>query len=196
LRQIAAKYDVRQRAVMFAVVLFALFRNRETGDPRKVRIAYTNLNAKRSDADDDFFRVRALDAAQVIKGSLVEFIRQVDETLAEIEGRDITRFQYVLNAMFGAHRFLAWLMPFAYGGRFFRYSGPYSIVLTLVPPHRMYGNLTDGMVEPIYCGSYHPGTSICTFVPARKYVTFSYTGPRDQLERAGEVPELLASLLD
>ncbi|MEX0860789.1 MAG: hypothetical protein WD017_07650, partial [Cucumibacter sp.] len=72
----------------------------------------------------------------------------------------------------------------------------YQAVLTLVPPHRMYGNLTLGMLEPIYCGSYHPGTNLCTFVPARSWVSFSYTMPRRLLDRAAFVPELLRSLIE
>jgi len=88
------------------------------------------------------------------------------------------------------------LMPFAYNERFFRYSGPYDAVLTLVPPHRLYGNLTLGMLEPIFCGSYHPGTSLCTYVPARKYVSFAYTMPKPRLDRIGSVPDLLKSILD
>ncbi|MEX1181133.1 MAG: hypothetical protein WEB63_10050 [Cucumibacter sp.] len=195
LRLAAARLGVRQRSVMFALVLYAVFRS-ETGKPKKIRIAYTTLTGKRLDADDDFFRVRALDASHVIDGSLAEFVRAVDRTLDKVESRNIARRQFVLNAMFGAHRFLARILPFAYNQRFFRYSGPYQAVLTLVPPHRMYGNLTLGMLEPIYCGSYHPGTNLCTFVPARHWVSFSYTMPRHLLDRAAFVPELLRSLIE
>lgn len=196
LRQAAARLDVRQRAVMFALVMWSMYRNRDTNEPHKIRIHYTNLTDERSNADDDFFRVRAIEAKHVVQGTLPEFIRHVDETLADIESRNIAHRQYVLNALFGVHRFLARFFPFVYAGRFFRYTGPYNTVLTLVPPHRMYGNLTLGMLEPIYCGSYHPGTSICTFVPARKYVTFCFTGTQEQLKDTEEIPDLLASLLD
>jgi hypothetical protein len=195
LRRAAARLGVRQRAVMFALVLYSIF-HREAGKPRKVRIAYTTLTDDRRDADDDFFRVRTLDAKHVVDGSLEDFIRAVDARVGEVENRDIARRQFVLNAMFGAHRFLAGLMPFAYTERFFRYSGPYDAVLTLVPPHRLYGNLTLGMLEPIFCGSYHPGTSLCTYVPARKYVSFAYTMPKPRLNRVGSVPDLLKSILD
>jgi hypothetical protein len=178
---------------MFALVLYAIFR--DAGRPgKKVHIAYTTLTEKRRDADDDFFRVRALDASHRIDASLEDFVRRVDATLDRVESKNIGRRQFVLNAMFGAHRFLARLMPFAYNQRFFRYSGPYNAVLTLVPPHRMYGNVTSGMMEPVYCGSYHPGTNLCTFVPSRRHVSFSYAMPRHLLDRASDVPRLLASL--
>jgi hypothetical protein len=58
----------------------------------------------------------------------------------------------------------------------------------------MYGNVTSGMMEPVYCGSYHPGTNLCTFVASRRHVSFSYAMPRHLLERASDVPRLLASL--
>ncbi len=193
LRAVAASLGVRQRSVMFALVLYAIFRDAKRPG-KKVHIAYTTLTEKRRDADDDFFRVRALDASHRIDASLADFVRRVDATLDRVEAKNIGRRQFVLNAMFGAHRFIARLLPFAYNQRFFRYSGPYDAVLTLVPPHRMYGNVTSGMMEPVYCGSYHPGTNLCTFVPSRQHVSFSYAMPRHLLDRAKDIPGLLASL--
>jgi hypothetical protein len=64
LRLLANRIGVRQRALYFALVTYAL-----NGDgPEKhmskkvIGAAYTMLDGKRHDADDDFFRVRALQA--------------------------------------------------------------------------------------------------------------------------------------
>ena len=48
------------------------------------------------------------------------------------------------------------------------------LVLTLVPPHRTMGPLTDWMIEPIYCGAFHQSTNICTFCPGREYMTMNF----------------------
>ncbi len=60
-------------------------------------------------------------------------------------------------SMFAMHRKLAAVFPFLYGPRFWRFSGRADTVLTLVPPHRTFGPVTQWMIEPIYCGAYHPG---------------------------------------
>ena len=67
------------------------------------------------------------------------------------------------------------MAPFLPGKRFWRFNNFIHIVLTLVPPHRTYGPMTHGMVEPIYCGAWHPATNICTFCPGREYVTFNFS---------------------
>jgi len=96
--------------------------------------------------------------------------------------------------MMKTHRFLARVMPFLYSDRFFRFSGNMGVVLTLVPPHRVAGNLTLGMTEPIYCGSYHPSTNLCAFVPGRKFVTFNFSIRSKHIERVAAVKELLEKL--
>ena len=49
------------------------------------------------------------------------------------------------------------------------------VALTLVPPHRTYGPMTHGMIEPLYVGAWHPGQNICTFCPGRDYITFNFS---------------------
>jgi hypothetical protein len=177
LRRLANRLGVRQRSLYFALVTHAL--NGEGPDrhlSRKViGAAYTMLDGRRHDADDDFFRVRALMARFHVSDDFVEYVRAVDQTVEKIEQKDITQFQVMMNSVFGTLRRLNRLWSGLPGKRFWRYNGGVSVVLTLVPPHRAYGPLTNGIMEPIYCGAWHPAADICTFCPGREYVTFNFT---------------------
>ncbi len=159
LRLLANRIGVRQRSLMFALVSYAL--NGEGPDKHMDRkvigAAYTMLDGKRHEADDDFFRVRALEAKFKVKDDFIEFVREVDDTIGKIETKDITQFQISVNAMFKALRRLNSLTKKLPGERFWRFNGGNDLVLTLVPPHRTYGPLTEGVIEPIYCGAWHPG---------------------------------------
>ena len=134
--------------------------------------AYTMLDGKRHDADDDFFRVRALEAKFKCDDDFVDLCarhrrhRRQDraEGHHQVPGDDERDVQDA--ALPQPHR-----CPVLPGQRFWRFNGGIHVVLTLVPPHRTYGPMTHGMVEPIYCGAWHPAANICTFCPGREYVT-------------------------
>ena len=177
LRLLANKLGVRQRSLYFALVTHAL-----NGDgPEKhmskkvIGAAYTMLDGKRHDADDDFFRVRALQAKFQVKDDFVEYVREIDDTVAQIEQKDITQFQVMMNSMFKTLRGINSVWKGLPGKRFWRFNGGMHIVLTLVPPHRTYGPMTHGMMEPIYCGAWHPAANICTFCPGREYITLNFS---------------------
>jgi len=197
LRLLANRIGVRQRSLMFALVSYAL--NGEGPDKHMDRkvigAAYTMLDGKRHDADDDFFRVRALQAKFKVKDDFVEFVREVDDTVGKIENKDITKFQVQINSMFHALRRLHGLtkgrLP---GERFWRFSGDMDLVLTLVPPHRTYGPLTEGVIEPIYCGAWHSATNICTFCPGREYVTFNFSMEQRHIGNVDKIEALLAKV--
>jgi hypothetical protein len=191
LRRLAKAMNVRTRSLMFALVTHALNGTDGAIDKRVIAAAYTMLDTARTAVDDDFFRVRALDAKFRVLEDFEAYVRVLDDTIGAVEQKDITRTQYVLNATFKLHRRLAKLFPFLYGPRFWRYSGPYDLVLTLVPPHRPYGTMTREVVEPIYCGSFHPGTNLCTFVPGRRYVTFNFSMETRHIAQVDAVTALL-----
>ena len=153
--------------------------------------AYTMLDTRRNESDDDFFRVRALEARFTVIEDFVEYVRAVDDTVAAIEQKDITRFQVMINSMFSALRRVNRVLPVLPGKRFWRYSGGMHIVLTLVPPHRTYGPMTNGIVEPIYCGAWHSATNIVTFCPGREYVTLSFSMEQRHLANIHKVEALL-----
>ena len=62
-RALANKLGVRQRSLYFALVTFALHAEKDRRVKEKfITAAYTMLDTKRTASDDDFFRVRALEA--------------------------------------------------------------------------------------------------------------------------------------
>lgn len=193
LRRLANKLGVRQRSLLFALVTHAL--NGEGAEKhmskKVIGAAYTMLDNKRNNTDDDFFRVRALEAKFTVMEDFVEYVRAVDDTVAGIEQKDITSFQVVINSMFKAIRSLNRIAPFLPGKRFWRFNGGMHIVLTLVPPHRTYGPLTNGMMEPLYCGAWHPESNICTFCPGRDYVTLNFSLEERHLANVDKVMALL-----
>lgn len=193
LRLLANKLGVRQRSLLFALVTHALNGEGEEKAMSKkvIGAAYTMLDTKRNDADDDFFRVRALEAKFTVIEDFVEYVRAVDDTVAQIEQKDITKFQVTMNAMFKALRSANRLLPFLPGKRFWRFNGGMHVVLTLVPPHRTYGPMTNGMVEPIYCGAWHSATNICTFCPGREYVTLNFSMETRHIANVDKVMRLL-----
>ena len=168
---------MRQRSLYFALVTHALNGEgkRKHMDDKVISAAYTMLDTNRHEADDDFFRVRALQASFKWSDDFVEHVRSIDDTIGKIESKDITKFQVMMNTVFKTLRSLNRMASWLPGRRFWRFNAGIKITLTLVPPHRTYGPMTHGMVEPIYCGAWHNGVNICTFCPGRDYVTFNFT---------------------
>ncbi|UYN99403.1 MAG: hypothetical protein KIT02_16060 [Devosia sp.] len=193
LRLLANKLGVRQRSLMFALVTHAL--NGEGAEKlmskKVIGAAYTMLDTKRNNTDDDFFRVRALEAKFKVMEDFVEYVRAVDDTVAGIEQKDITSFQVVINSMFKAMRTLNRFIPALPNRRFWRFNGGMHIVLTLVPPHRTYGPMTHGMVEPLYCGAWHTEVNICTFCPGREYVTLNFSMEQRHIANVDKILALL-----
>jgi hypothetical protein len=193
LRRLANRLGVRQRSLYFALVTHAL--NGEGKDKylakKVIGAAYTMLDGARNNADDDFFRVRALEAHFKWSDDFVEFVHTIDNTVAAIENKDITKFQVMMNGVFktlrGLNRLASWLP----GKRFWRFNAGLNIVLTLVPPHRTYGPMTNGLVEPLYCGAWHDSMNIATFCPGRDYVTMNFAMEERHIANVGKITELL-----
>lgn len=193
LRLLANRLGVRQRSLYFALVTYALNGDGDEKHMSKkvIGAAYTMLDGKRTEADDNFFRVRALQAKFKVLDDFVDYVRAVDDTVNQIEQKDITKFQVMVNAMFSTLRGLNRLWKGLPGKRFWRFNGGAHIVLTLVPPHRTYGPMTHGMVEPIYCGAWHSAVNICTFCPGREYVTLNFSMETRHIENVDRITELL-----
>jgi hypothetical protein len=193
LRLLANKLGVRQRSLYFALVTHAL--NGEGAEKhmskKVIGAAYTMLDGKRHDADDDFFRVRALQAKFQWHEDFVAFAREIDDAVDKIEQKDITKFQVMMNAMFKTLRGLNSFSKLLPGKRFWRFNGGIHVVLTLVPPHRTYGPMTHGMMEPIYCGAWHPAANICTFCPGREYITMNFSMETRHIANVDKIMTLL-----
>ena len=193
LRLLANKLGVRQRSLYFALVTYAL--NGDGPDKhmskKVIGAAYTMLDGNRHASDDDFFRVRALMAKFKVHDDFVTFAREIDDTVAAIEQKDLSKFQVMMMSMFRTLRNLNRLWKGLPGKRFWRFNGDAQIVLTLVPPHRTYGPMTHGMLEPIYCGAWHPAANICTFCPGREYITLNFSMETRHLPNVDKIMTLL-----
>ncbi|MEO7223954.1 MAG: hypothetical protein ABIY37_15920 [Devosia sp.] len=193
LRLLANRLGVRQRSLYFALVTHAL--NGEGKEKyfseKVVGAAYTMLDGNRNASDDNFFRVRALQAKFSWSEDFIDYVRAVDDTVDKIEKTDITKFQVMAMTMFKTIRALNRALPFLPGKRFWRFNNFIHVVLTLVPPHRTNGPMTQGMVEPIFCGAWHPAANICTFCPGRDYVTFNFTMEDRHIANVDKVMTLL-----
>ena len=121
----------------------------------------------------------------------VAYVRAVDDTVAGIEQKDITSFQVMIMDMFRAMRALNRVFPGLPNKRFWRFNGGMHIVLTLVPPHRTYGPMTHGMIEPLYCGAWHAAVNICTFCPGRDYVTLNFSMEQRHIANVEKIARLL-----
>ena len=195
MRTLAARLGVRQRSLYFALVTHALHSDKDRRWNEKIIAAnYTMLDTKRTAADDDFFRVRALEAKFPFDADFVTYVRGVDRVVDEIEHKDVTRFQMGILALFSMHRRISRLFPKLYGPKFWRFSGRTDTVLTLVPPHRTMGPVTDWMIEPIYCGAYHPATNLCTFCPGREYMTLNFAMGGRHIDLVDRIEPLIARI--
>ena len=159
-----------------------------------ITAAYTMLDTRRNEVDDDFFRVRALMAKFRFIPDFVDYVRNVDRVVSEIENSDVTSFQVQTLALFALHRKVQKLFPFLYGPRFWRFSGQTDTVLTLVPPHRTFGPVTEWMMEPIYCGAYHPAQNICTFCPGREFMTLNFVMEQRYVDLVDRIEPLIADI--
>lgn len=195
IRRVAKKLGVGQRPLMYALVMHALNDGGRVLNPNVISTAYTMLDSsQRSDADDDFFRVNTVMAKFEFSNDLVTFARSVERTVKEAEAKDPKKMQFVMNAMFSAHRRWSRLFPFLYGPKFFAYGGKTDLVLTLIPPHRLYGNLARGFMEPVHAGAWHPTANLCTFVPGHLYATLNFSMGKHLLPQVPRIQVLLDEL--
>jgi hypothetical protein len=195
-RVLANKLGVRQRSLYFALVTFALHGEKDRRVKENfITAAYTMLDTKRTASDDDFFRVRALTAKFPFNVDFASYARAVDAEIDSGEKKDITKFQLKILAMMGALRNLSRTFPWMVNDKVWRLQGATGDgVLTLVPPHRTMGPLTDWMMEPIYCGAFHQSTNISTFCPGREFMTISFVVEERHLENVHRVEKLIREL--
>ena len=195
-RKLAAGIGINQRALYFALITYALLSEKDRRmKERVVTAAYTMLDTKRTASDDDFFRVRALTAGFPFSTDFVTYARGVESAMVENERKDITKFQLTILAMMAALRRLGRIFPWMVNDKVWRFQGTQGdLVLTLVPPHRTMGPLTEWMVEPIYCGAFHQSTNIVTLCPGRDYMTLNFVVEERHLASISRIEELLASL--
>ena len=193
LRALANRLGVRQRSLYFALVTYALNGEGPTKHMSKAVIAaaYTLLEGRRTDIDDDFLRVRALMAKFKVKEDFVAYVREIDETVGKLESKDVSKFMALMTSAMRTIRTLNSVWNGLPGKRFWRFGMGIQVALTLVPPHRTYGPMTHGMIEPLYVGAWHPGQNICTFCPGREYITMNFSMEDRHIANVDKISDLL-----
>jgi hypothetical protein len=195
LRRIANGLGITQRALYFALVTHAVnggTRGRIHGT--RLATAYTRLGADRSDTDDDFFRVRNVDVRFRPMDDFAAYARHVEETIKRVEAEGKTGFQSLLNGMFRVLRGINGVIPALPPNRMWRWNGGVDVILTLVPPHRTAGIMTEGFLEPIWSGAYHPSAALITFSPGREKLAISFSMEKGLMAGVGEIEGILAGL--
>lgn len=195
LRRVAMALGVRQRSLLFALVAHALNDGGRGFSRRALQCTYVDLDSANVPIrGDGFFRFRLMEGTFRVRDDMAAFARGVDAEIGRIEARDVTVTQRRMSALFGVHRKLRRWLPFLYSDRIFRFTGFFHMNLSLVPPHRLSGPLAAGLMEPIYCGSYHEGMNVCVFAPGRQEVTLSFNMQLRHVQQVGKILPLLDAL--
>ena len=197
LRRLSTRLGVRQRALYFALVTYCLFGpGGASSRPKKtIGAAYTLLGENaRTELEDGFLRVRALQAKFKVTEDFLVYVRSIDETVERLEAKDITKFMALMALAMRTLRGLHKVWKGLPGKRFWRFNMGIDVALTLVPPHRTYGPLTAGIVEPIYCGAWHPAQNICTYCPGRDFVTMNFSMEARHIENVAHIMPLIEKL--
>jgi hypothetical protein len=192
LRELAGRLGVRQRSLYFALVTHGLHVSGDAHVQKAViAVAYTLLEGRRTEIDDDFMRVRALLAKFEVKEDFLTYLREIDATVGRLEKKEITKFMGLMTSAMHSVRRINAMWKGLPGRRFWRFNMGVEMALTLVPPHRTYGPMTRGMIEPLYVGAWHPGQNICTFCPGRDYITLNFSMEERHIARVDNIMALL-----
>ena len=168
LADLAHQMGISQRALFMAFAGRAITGAGTPWGKRRVSIVYPSLG--KDGPSDGFLRMRIRYLHVASKRTFAEFASALALAVERNEERPDG---YSKAAAIAVHRWLAGRMPWLYSPRLFRY-WPYDVVFSLLTPHELTGSLTDGMMEPIYCGANTPGTNGCDVVPGRTVVTFNF----------------------
>ncbi|HEX4296846.1 MAG TPA: hypothetical protein VHZ56_02395 [Devosia sp.] len=191
--ELARAHGVRQRALFFALAMATLFDLGPDGK-RRLSSTYSVIDDGGGRVRDPYMRMRMRFAAFDTVADFPALVRAVDARLAEAELRD-NGFNDAMNAEgIRLHRQLSRLVPFAYTPRLFQFM-PYDFVLGLIPPHRLGGGLTAGLLEPVYAGAALEGANACVIVPGRRLVTFNFYIEQKLLPRIARLDAMLADPL-
>lgn len=191
---VATRLGIRQRSLLFALVLHALYGRRPSlwRRLRPMVFGYSRLPAERQAGDDGFIRMRMRTVMAWLRQDFVAYARAIDRTLARqaAAGDGDLLFQ---NGTLSFHQRLSRLIPFAYDRQFFAYV-PYDFVLALLPPHDRRGAFADLDFTEVYCGAHTPGFSSCVMVPQGDRITLNFFLDEDGLARLPGVEAMLAEL--
>lgn len=191
---LARRYEVRQRALFFALVMHTMFDAGTAAGKRKITSTYSVIDDGGGAERDSFMRMRMRFASFDNVADFGSYVREVDRRLTESEAGE-SGFNDAMNAEgIRIHRSLSRIVPFAYTPKLFQFM-PYDIVIGLIPPHRLGGGLTRDLLEPVYAGAALEGANACVIVPGRRQVSFNFYIQDKLLDRVTALDAALADPL-
>ncbi|HET7717394.1 MAG TPA: hypothetical protein VFK86_17370 [Bauldia sp.] len=189
----ARAYGVRQRTLLLGLTAFVISRAGTPEGKRKISSTYSVVDQAGGEHRDSFMRMRMRFAMVENRDSFPDFLRALDSRLTATEGAE-SGFNAEMNAAaVRLHRRLARRMPRLYAPKVFAFM-PYDLVFALIPPHRLTGPLSRGLMEPVWAGAVMPGINGCVAVPGRRFVTLNFYLEESLLPRLGDLDALIAGL--
>lgn len=194
----ARRLGVSQRALYLGLGAYTVNRAGTGTGGRRISCTYSTLDPGEGIRRDPFMRMRMRFAAFDNRPDFPAFVQGIEGRLAH-ERRESGFSSEVSAAAIAAHRRLAGALPFLYGPCVFDFM-PFDLVFGLLPPHRLAGPLSEGLLEPVYAGALLPGVNACVVVPGRTMVSFGfYVEERlvDEVARLDALvgPELAAAVV-
>lgn len=189
---LARSLGVTQRALFIAITAHVIAGAALPRTKRRLTSTYSTLRPGGGARRDSFIRMRMLFASFANHADFASFAQAVDATIGN-EDRE-SGFNAEMNAAaIGFHRWLAGVMPFLYGPRVFAFM-PYDFVFALLPPHHLGGDLTRGLIEPVYAGATVAGVNGCVVVPGRKQVVLEFALEESLIPNVARLDTLLKAL--
>ncbi|MCB1518280.1 MAG: hypothetical protein KDJ19_11770 [Hyphomicrobiaceae bacterium] len=175
LRNLASAFNVSQRGLLYALALWCIHSHGKGFGKATLSTLLAELNPSgQAHSDDPFFQYRMMGTRLPFGDDFPSFVKDLDERIKAADFQQFNTTQLLLSAMFRAHRWLKTRLPFLYSDKTFRYAAGYDFDLSLVPPLRPAGALTEALGEPVFGGMMHPGLECCVFTPTRQFVTFNF----------------------
>jgi hypothetical protein len=193
LQAIARDLGVGQRALFMALVAHTMVNAGRPQGKGKVSCAYTTLAPGGGEHRDRFMRMRMLYTRFRNAADFRGFARGVEETVTADETAGSSFVDERSATALGFHRRLARIAPFLYAPKFFAF-WPHDFVFSLLTPHQLAGELSTGLLEPVYCGTTMPGVVGCIVVPGRDWVTFNFFIEEEKLAQVGRLDAMIGEL--
>jgi len=171
LARCARRMKISRRALLFALVLFAVIRGE--GPVKRQLFGYSTLPHTKIRLEDDAYlnlRMQLLP----FRGpkNFEAFAQALHEALGKQNESEIFT-QFLYNRILAIQRRVHQLIPWLYKGSFFGFA-PYDIVLSLLPPVRPAKAFSAISDTPVFGGSFTGTVANCIYLAGRRETTLNF----------------------